>query len=143
MRISSALLIPFLAVLGGCGMPTITGEDIENGIERAARSAAGPWQGEAGGANPIVLDFVLTESGDQVQGTGTMKEAGAASAVAVTVSGTYRRPTLSLTFSGMTYEGHAVTGTFRGSYAGVIAVDSLRLAGGGFSRSLPAVFSEK
>lgn len=142
MRISTTLLVPALLVLGACA-GTPTGEEIENAIELEARSAAGPWRGETGGANPIVLDFVLTESGDRVQGSGTMKEAGAASSVPITVTGTYRRPTLSLTVTGMVYEGKSVTGTFRGSYGGIVAADSLRLAGTGVSRSLPAFFSEQ
>jgi hypothetical protein len=103
------------------------------------RSVSGRWTGfnvfEAGSPPPstLTLAFRLTEAADgTVTGTGTMQEAGAPRPVPITVTGSYRRPTLSLTFDGMVWAGHAVRGTITAPYAGVVGVIGvLTLAGTG------------
>jgi hypothetical protein len=63
--------------------------------------------------------------------------------VPITVTGSYARPALSLTFSGMTYQGHAVQGTFAGSYTTVGGVlGTLQLTGTGYSASVSVLLQE-
>src|SRR5688572_33497055 len=86
------LLVVVLAA-AGCLWPTE--QDIEDAAERQLRSVSGPWTGIS---PTLTLDFQLTEgSGSAVSGSGTMKETAAASPVPITVTGTFQRPTLSLT----------------------------------------------
>jgi hypothetical protein len=108
--------------------------------EDTLRSAAGPWAGIVGN---LMLEFNLTQAPDgRVQGTGTMRE-GAAALVPIAVSGTYRRPNLSLTFTGMVFEGREVVGTFEGPYTSFTGVVSpLRLTAEGYSKSLSLLLSE-
>ena len=132
------LVLPF-ALLPACIGPT--GEDIDDAIEQELRSVAGAWSGQTAGANAIVLEFQLTESGAQVQGSGTMREQGG-SAVPITVAGTFNRPALSLTFSGMQYEGRTVTGQFQATYNNIVLSAPLELTATGYSRSLTAILAE-
>ncbi|HJQ87669.1 MAG TPA: hypothetical protein VJ820_09430 [Propionibacteriaceae bacterium] len=72
-----------------------------------------------------------------------MKEANAPDRVPVSVSGTFRRPLLSLTFAGMVYEGRAVTGEVRGEYTSVGGVgNSIRLIAEGYERVVPILLQE-
>lgn len=134
-------LFPLLAValaIGACGGPT--GDDIDNELEMQLRSVAGPWTGISA---TLSLDFQLQEgAGNSVSGSGTMK-ATSEDARPITVTGTFQRPQLSLTFSGMTYEGHAVQGTFQGSYASVGGISGpLHLTGTGYSRNITILLQE-
>src|SRR5918998_1818197 len=96
-----SLLLALTLAAGACGGPTE--QDVENDLERQLRSVAGPW---AGTSPTLTLDFQLQEgAGSAVSGSGTMREAAAAGTVPITVTGTFQRPLLSLTISGMTFEG--------------------------------------
>jgi hypothetical protein len=141
MRLTRFLgLLALVLVAGACDGPT--GEDIENELERQLRSVAGPW---GGASTALTLEFQLQEgAGNTVSGTGTMKEAAAPGAVPVTVTGTFQRPQLSLTFSGMTFEGRAVQGTFQGSYTTVGGISApLRLTAAGYSRDVTILLQER
>ena len=129
--------------LTACGSPTPTGEEIERSLDAQLRSVAGPWTGSSSDQT-VALSFQLTAgSGGQVSGTGTMQERGKPTAVPVTISGSYRRPELHLTFEGMVYEGRAVGATFRGSYTTVGGVsDILELTAEGYTRRLTVLLQE-
>jgi hypothetical protein len=129
-----------LAACAGCTFPT--GEDIERGLDEELRSVAGDWTG-IGPGGAFTLRFRLTEAaGGQVSGTGTMQERGAAAAP-LTVTGSYRRPALALTFEGLVYEGRTVRGTFAGQYTNVGGVsDTLVLTGSDYTRRLPVLLVE-
>jgi hypothetical protein len=126
--------------LAACIGPTE--DDVENELERQLRSVAGPW---AGVSTTLTLDFQLQEgAGNAVSGSGTMKETAAASAVPITVTGTFQRAQLSLTFSGMTFEGRAVQGTFQGSYTSVGGISApLHLTAPGYSRDVTILLQER
>lgn len=135
-----------------CGGGGTTERDIVNSLNNTlnemARSAAGDWGGLTGiasGSNTIRLDFRLQEGvNGQVSGTGTMKEANAPSAVPITVSGTYQRPTLTLTIDGMVYESRQVKGAFKVDYTSVAGVLApLTLTAPGYSRDLSILLQEK
>jgi hypothetical protein len=71
-----------------------------------------------------------------------MQERGAAAAP-LTVTGSYRRPALALTFEGLVYEGRTVRGTFAGQYTNVGGVsDTLVLTGSDYTRRLPVLLVE-
>jgi hypothetical protein len=73
-----------------------------------------------------------------------MKEAAAANSVPISVTGTFQRPQLSLTFSGMTFEGRAVQGTFQGSYTTVGGISApLQLTATGYSKSVTILLQER
>lgn len=140
MRLSR--IIPLLVVTLAAGACLPTGEDIEAEIEAALQSVAGPWTG----ASPtLMLDFELQQgTGNAVSGSGTMREAAAAAAVPITVTGTFQRPQLALTFSGMTFEGRAVQGTFTGSYKSVGGITApLQLRATGYSKEVMILLQER
>jgi len=134
------LLLALTLAAGACG--DSTGGGIDNDLERQLRSVAGPWLGVS---TELTLDFQLQEgAGNAVSGSGTMKEAAAASAVPITVTGTFQRPQLSLTISGMTFEGRAVQGTFQGSYTTVGGISApLHLTAAGYSRDVAILLQER
>lgn len=140
MRPARVFLLIALTLAAACGDPA--GNGIDNELEQQLRSVAGPWSGVS---TTLTLDFQLQEgSGNAVSGSGTMKEAAAASAVPITVTGTFQRPQLSLTFSGMTFEGRAVQGTFQGSYTTVGGISApLHLTGTGYSRDVTILLQER
>ena len=73
-----------------------------------------------------------------------MKEADAANAIPISVTGTFQRPTLVLTFGGMVYEGRSVTGAFRGDYTGVGGIsESLHLTADGYDKSIAMFLAER
>ncbi|HEX8208603.1 MAG TPA: hypothetical protein VF584_00355 [Longimicrobium sp.] len=134
------LLLALTMATGACG--DSTGGGIDNELERQLSSVAGPW---AGVSTELTLDFQLQEgAGNAVSGSGTMKEAAAASAVPITVTGTFQRPQLSLTISGMTFEGRAVQGTFQGSYTTVGGISApLQLTAVGYSKNVTILLQER
>ncbi|MDQ3418392.1 MAG: hypothetical protein M3541_06360 [Acidobacteriota bacterium] len=146
-RLTAFIVCCSLAALTACTYTGPTGPEIEDALrqqtEEAVRSAAGPWSGDVLGGI-LKLDFSLTQAPDgRLQGTGTMREGQAGSPVPITVSGTYQRPNLSLTFTGMVFEGRDVVGTFEGSYTSLSGVMStLRLTAEGYTRSLFLWLSE-
>jgi hypothetical protein len=127
-------------IVGACTGPT--GEDIENELERQLASVAGPWSGTSA---TLTLDFQLQEgSGNAVSGSGTMKETAAPGTVPITVTGTFQRPALSLTISGMNFEGRAVQGTFQGSYSTAGGISApLHLTATGYSRDVTILLQER
>ena len=134
------LLLALTLAAGACGGPT--GDDIDNELERQLRSVDGPW---AGVSTELTLNFQLQQgAGNAVSGTGTMKETAASSSVPITVTGTFQRPQLSLTISGMTFAGRAVQGTFQGSYTTVGGISApLQLTAPGFSRDVTILLQER
>jgi len=137
-------LLRMLAVLGLAFLPAClwpTGDDVDDSIEEELRSVAGSWSGQTTGANPVEINLQLTESGTAVQGTGTTREQGGA-AVPVTVTGTFQRPSLSLTINGMAYQGRTVTASIQGSYSGVVFSAPMQLTATGFAQTLTVILSE-
>jgi hypothetical protein len=135
-------LIPLLAAILATGACLPTGEDIEKEIEAALQSVAGPWSGTS---QTLTLAFQLQQgTGNAVSGSGTMTEAAATASVPVTVTGTFDRPKLSLTFSGMTFEGRAVQGTFTGNYTTVGGISApLQLRATGYSKDVNILLQER
>ena len=132
----------------GVGIPACTvgptEQEIIDGLEQQLQSVEGGWTGTASAGSQLTLDFQLQAAGTALSGTGTMREAPGAAAVPITVTGTFNRPALSLTFSGMTYQGHAVQGTISGSYTTVGGVGgTLQLTGTGYSNSIQSLLQEK
>ncbi|MBW3572864.1 MAG: hypothetical protein KY467_17345 [Gemmatimonadetes bacterium] len=134
-----------LVVLLGTACVGPTEKEINDSLDAQLRSVAGDWTSVATGQNPVRLEFRLQEgAGGQVSGTGTAKEENAAAPVPITVSGTYQRPALSLTFDGIVYEGQSVQGAIQGSYTSVGGVSTtLRLTRPGWSRDIPILLQEK
>lgn len=128
-----------------CGGGGPTEKDITDSLDAELRSVAGDWIGVANVQNSIRLEFTLQEgSNGQVSGTGTMKEGNAPSAVPITVTGTFQRPMLSLTFNGMVYESHQVKGVAQGSYTTVGGIGTtLTLTGTAYSRDVAILLQEK
>lgn len=139
-----ALVVSLCASCGGGGGGP-TEQDIVNSLEDTLRSVAGDWTGLASGPNGIRFDFRLQEAGNgQVTGSGTMKEDNAAAAVPVTVTGTFQRPVLTLTFNGMVYEGRQVSGAAQGSYTTVGGIaTTLVLSAPGYSKNISILLQEK
>jgi len=142
MRIRHAAALLLVLIAPAC-LPT--GDDIERELEQQLKSVAGPWHGVSDGTNLIVLEFQLQPgAGNAVTGTGSMREANAAAAVPITVTGTFVRPRLTLTFNGMVYEGHAVQGTVQGDYTTVAGLQGpLHLTGTGYTRDLQLLLAEE
>jgi hypothetical protein len=133
------LLVVLLAA-GGCLWPT--DEDIENELERELRSVSGPWIGVS---PTLALTFQLTEgTGNSVSGSGTSRETPTSATVPITVTGTFQRPQLSLTFSGMSVDGRTVQGTFQGSYTTTGGISGpLHLTATGYSRDINVLLQEQ
>ena len=144
---SGKIVIALVAALmsSACGSPTALDRDIEEALEAELRSVAGEWVGLYNGQTPFRLDFRLQEgSNGQLSGSGTMTVEGGASAVPITVTGTFRRPTLSLTFEGMVYEGQTVQGTVKADYISVAGIFTrLQLTGSNYSKALEVLLQEK
>lgn len=143
MRALSAVVL--LCALGTACDAGPTEREINNSLEETLRSVSGEWIGLSPGSEAIRLDFRLQEgSNGQVSGSGTMKEGGVASTVPITVTGTFQRPLLSLTFTGITYAGRSVQGTAAGNYTTVGGIlTALQLTGTGYSQSLQMLLQEK
>lgn len=131
-------LLALTLVTGDCVDPLR--DDFGKDWEQKISSVAGPWTGIS---EMLTLDFELKEgAGGAVSGTGTMKE-GASGTVAITMTGTFQRPQLSLTFHGMRFEGHAVEGTFQGSYTTIGGISApLHLTAEGYSRDVQMLMQE-
>ncbi|HEX8451277.1 MAG TPA: hypothetical protein VF647_04215 [Longimicrobium sp.] len=134
------LLLALTLAAGACG--DSSGGGIDNELERQLSAVAGPWTGVS---PELTLDFQLQDgAGTAVSGSGTMKEAAAASTVPITVTGTFQRPQLSLTVSGMTFEGRAVQAAFQGSYTTVGGISApLHLTATGYSRDISILLQER
>jgi hypothetical protein len=138
------LLVVMNTACGGGGYGP-TEQDINNSLEATLQSVAGNWTGISNEPNVLRLDFTLQEgSNGQVSGTGTMNEANAASAVPITVTGTFQRPTLTLAFNGMVFESRQVSGTAQGTYTTVGGIaTNLTLTAPGYSRDIAILLQEK
>ena len=140
-----ALLAVMTASCGGGGYGP-TEQDINNSLEAALQSVVGDWTAVAIAPGAIRLDFSLQEgSNGQLSGTGTMREGpNASSAIPITVTGTFQRPTLTLAFDGMVFESRQVKGTASGSYTTVGGIaTTLTLSAPGYSREIPILLQEK
>jgi len=142
MRLTRLVCLLALTLAAGACSLFPTGEDIEEEVENYLRSVAGPWVGLS---PTLTLDFQLQEgAGNAVSGTGTMKETAAAGSVPITITGTFQRPQLSLTISGMTFEGRAVQGTIQGNYTTVGGISApLQLTATGYSKNVVILLQEK
>ncbi len=138
--VRARLLLALALAAGACDGPLI--DDVEGDLEKQLRSVAGPWTGTS---PTLTLDFQLERgAGNAVSGSGSMKEAAAPGTVPITVTGTFQRPQLSLTITGMTFEGRAVQGTFQGSYTTVGGISApLRLTATGYSRDITVLLQER
>jgi hypothetical protein len=151
MRIRSIAIAALVVLMsascgGGGGVSTFpTGQEIANSLDATLKSVAGDWTGLVNGPNGVTLAFKLQEGANgQVSGAGTMKEENVAAVVPITVNGTYQRPVLTLTFTGMVYEGHQATGTLQGNYTTVGGISTtVTLTGTGYTRNLSVLLQEK
>ncbi|HEU0053986.1 MAG TPA: hypothetical protein VFQ39_12460 [Longimicrobium sp.] len=141
MRRNPLLLLALILVTPACVSGGPTEKEIVDSLEAQLRSVAGPWSGSSA---PLTLSFQLSEgAGNAVSGSGTMKEAAAAGSVPITVTGTYQRPVLSLTISGMVFEGRSVQGTIQGSYTTVAGISGpLHLTATGYARDVTILLQE-
>jgi hypothetical protein len=135
----SALVVAFLCALPACVSPSNPGEGIQKSlaaeVDRLASSVAGTWRG----ITPVglALAFDLQQAGSVVSGGGTITENGVTHESRYTVSGTYQRPQLTLTFIGMVYQGHVVDGSFQANYDSVGGVSgTLHLKGADYSKDI-------
>ncbi len=144
IRLLLAALLCLGAAIPACSSSP-TEQEIIDALEEELRSVEGGWTGMASGGSQLTLDFQLQAgAGNAVSGSGTMREQPGAATVPITVTGTFNRPALSLTFSGMTYQGHAVQGTISGSYTSVGGVaGNLLLTGTGYSTTVQVLLQEK
>ena len=138
-------LLALTLVVSACSAPGLTEqdvEDLEEELAREIRSVAGEWTGTS---TVLTLDFQLKETaGSAVSGSGTMKETAATEPIPITVTGTFQRPQLSLTFHGMIVEGRPVEGTFQGGYISIGGIAApLRLTAEGYSRDLSILLQER
>lgn len=141
-----ALLVLMNTSCGGSGVSVLpTEKDINDSLTAILRSVAGDWIGVSNGPNAIRLEFRLQEgSNGQVSGTGTMKEENAPSAVPITITGTFQRPVLTLSFDGIVYESHQVKGAAQGSYTTVGGIGTtLTLTAPGYAREVAILLQEK
>ncbi len=144
MRGWSKSVASLLLVGSGCTLAPI-GQEIADSLERALRSVSGNWNGRASSANSLALEFLLHEdSNGKVTGTGKMKESRTGAEVPITVTGTYRRPMLSLTFIGAGYRGGQVRGTLEGKYTTVGGIaTTLQLSGPGTYEKVAILLQEE
>lgn len=142
--LSSSVAVVLMLAVSGCALGP-TEQEIADSLERALRSVSGDWHGASFGANAMALDLRLHEdSNGNVTGTGTMTESGAGSVVPITVSGTYRRPVLALTFIGLQYEAERVQGSLEGEYTSVGGISTtLFLTGPGSSKAVAILLQEE
>ncbi len=131
-------------LLGACSVGP-TEDDINATLSDILASVNGEWTGSSTGNNQVTLAFTLTQAGNgALTGTGSMKETNAAASVPITIAGSFQRPALTLTFSGMVYDGKTVEGSFQGNYTTVGGVaSSLLLSATGYSKALPVLLQEK
>ena len=144
-NIPARIVLMASLLLGACAVGPTEG-DINNSLEKALESVNGNWTGTS--TNPweaLTLSFSLNQAANgSITGSGTMKETSAPSAVPITITGTFQRPVLTLTFNGMVYERTAVQGTFQGNYSyGGGLVGDLQLTGTGYSKNVVVLLQEQ
>lgn len=148
LRYLPVALGTLLFCLPGCGgFPTFpTQEELEEELERAEenrlRAVDGDWTG-FGLPNSVSIRFRLVQNGQQVIGNGWYVDANGSNSYPITVTGTFMRPTLSLSFVGIMFQGLSVTGQFVADYessGGIYA--PLRLVGEGVSTQFELFLQE-
>ncbi len=147
-RRPALLLLRLTLVAGGAAGCTSgpTEGEIISGLEEELRSVVGEWTAVSTTApGALTLEFALESAGGTaVRGAGTMREGTAGAPIAISVTGTYVRPVLTLAFTGMVFEGRAVNGQFSGRYTTVGGIsDAMVLTGADYSRSVPMLFQER
>lgn len=145
LHIPARLVLMASLFLGACGAGP-TEEDINESLGNTLESVNGNWTGiSTSPSGSLTLTFSLNQAANgSLTGSGSMKEASAANAVPVTITGTFQRPALSLTFNGMVYENTAVQGTFQGNYSSVGGVSgNLQLTGTGYSKTVVILLQEQ
>lgn len=138
--------VPLLRLLAACMLGAVsltcgvgpTEDDINDALANTLESVTGGWTGTIG-SNQATLSFTLAQgSGSAVSGTGTMRHTSASSSTPMTVTGTFQRPVLSLTFQGMVFDGTTVQGVTQGSYTSVGGISAqIRMTGTGFDQTVP------
>lgn len=134
--------IAALLTLTACIPPgTPTDDDFDEYFREQAASVAGTWRGRSIGRDidVLTLELNLRQTGTAVTGAGMMQERGIAGTRPVTITGSYNRPSATLTIGGIQFEGRAVTGMLRASNTIGILADTLVLTGENYERKL-AVF---
>jgi hypothetical protein len=136
-------VVAVLCVLPACTGPDL-GADIQESISTRLNaltsSVAGPWHGVSEG---LTLAFDLQQDGTAVSGGGTLTENGVTNESRYTVSGTYQRPQLTLTFTRMVYQGRAVEGSFQGNYDSIGGVGgTLHLKAADYSKDIDLLLQE-
>ena len=144
---AGALLVLLTSACGGGSSGGLgpTQGDIEANLEAQLKSVAGEWTGVAPSPGTLSLAFQLQEgSNGQVTGTGTMRENASAASVPITITGTWQRPVLTLTFNGMIVDAKTVTATTQGNYTTVGGIAAtLNLVAPGYTRQIPMLLQEK
>lgn len=143
-----ALLLLLTVVAGGAAGCSSGPSEVEivSGLEEELRSVVGEWTAASTSLpGTLELEFTLESAGGTaVRGTGTMRGAPTGAPVPITVTGSYVRPVLTLTFTGMVFEERAVTGQFSGRYTTVGGIsDALVLTAPDYTRSVPMLFQER
>ena len=91
----------------------------------------------------FVQNYPLIQNGQQETGSGTYQDTNLANAIPITVTGTFVRPTLSLMFDGIIFEGVSVSGLFEERYASVGGmIAPLILIGEGISEEIDILLVE-
>lgn len=139
-QVGSFLVVLALLTAAACSSPFPTAPEIDaalnSAIEDEMRSVGGPWYASAGVSGSTRLVYALSQAPDgRLQGEGTFMEAGGP-AMPITVAGTYRRPSVSLTFSGIVYQGRNVNASLDFTNAAFAANGALKLVADGYATSL-------
>ena len=136
-------VVALLCVLPACTGPDMGAEiqkSLATHLEAIASSVAGPWHGVSLG---LTLAFDLQQDGTAVSGGGSITENGVTNESRYSVSGTYQRPQLTLTFIDMVYQGRAVEGSFQGNYDSIGGVGgTLHLKGADYSKDIDLLLQE-
>jgi hypothetical protein len=145
VSIAAAVLVTLMSTSCGGGGGWPNEQDISNSLEATLRSVSGDWTGVANAPNALRLEFRLQDGANgQVSGSGTIKETSTSPAIPVTVTGSFQRPTLTLTFEGIVYESRLVKGVVQGTYTTVGGIaTTLMLTAPGYSREIPILLQEK
>ena len=129
-------------VLLSCGVGP-TEDDVNEFLEQALQSVNGGWTGMIDN-NQATLAFTLTQGANgAVTGNGTMQHVSSTNPSPITITGTFQRPVLSLTFNGMLYEGTTVQGVMQGNYTTIGGVSTtIRMTGTNFDKTRPILIQE-
>jgi hypothetical protein len=141
-RFASRLTVAFgVCTFASCTSTFPTQDDIEAELDRELSSVTGSWSG-AGTQSAVTVTFQLDQSGTAVQGSGTFQETPASAVLPITVTGTFERPTLSLSLSAFEIAGATVTGTLSGDYVTVAGLFTTIQITGGPGGAIPILLQE-